>query len=235
MGENASTTRQLPLWRNACRDPQTPWWLRPLLRQFGHPRGVLGAVVGTIMARKSDGRRRTAWTLDRLQLHPEARVLEIGFGPGLGLEGALRRTPNGQVVGVDHSALMVRRAARRLAQELDRGRLDLRVVSADQLPDLGRFSHAFAINSAQFWRQPGATVARIVECLEPGGRLALTFQPPWRGAAEEDAREAGAALGGLLEAAGLEAVSVELLQLDRAPAACALGSKTLQPTDGGGA
>jgi hypothetical protein len=55
-----------------------------LLRAFGRPKGILGRLGGIIMARTN--RDMAARTIELLDVQPNDRVLEIGFGPGVGIE-----------------------------------------------------------------------------------------------------------------------------------------------------
>jgi hypothetical protein len=61
--------------------------------QFHRPAGLLGRVVGWIMANRRSNIQRSCWTIDPLNLHGGDHVLEIGFGPGLGIEQAARLVP----------------------------------------------------------------------------------------------------------------------------------------------
>ena len=217
---------ELEVWRDACRPSNVRGPLRVILRQFGRPVGLFGSLVGAIMARKKDSRRRGDWTLGLLEIEPTDAVLEIGFGPGLALAEACRRAARGRVVGIDHSRLMVRQARRRLRRLGLDGRAELYemgVETLERLPHLGQFDRILAINSAQFWSHPRVTLAGLCERLRPGGRLALTFQPPWRGAGETDSRRIGEEMTALLQSAGLRTRPYRLLELDAAPAACAIG------------
>src|SRR6266508_1557128 len=75
-------------------------------RQFGNPRGVLGWLVGRGMARSNADFSR--WTVLQIEQHLKQsprRIVEIGPGPGIGLEELLRRFPEAQVCGVDRAAL----------------------------------------------------------------------------------------------------------------------------------
>ena len=60
-----------------------------LYDQFREPRGPLGVLAGRIMSKRSSNRERSAWTVDLLDVQPDDRILELGYGPGLGLEAAL--------------------------------------------------------------------------------------------------------------------------------------------------
>jgi SAM-dependent methyltransferase len=52
-------------------------------------------------------RKLPAWVLDLLDLQPSDTLLEIGPGPGVGVELAATRAPRGRVVGVDRSETML--------------------------------------------------------------------------------------------------------------------------------
>jgi hypothetical protein len=52
---------------------------------------LLGRVIGRGMARHNE--REARWTVDLLAIEPDARVLEIGFGPGVG-DSICRRADN---------------------------------------------------------------------------------------------------------------------------------------------
>ena len=63
---------------------------RTLMRMFGRPRGALGRLGGVIMARSNAAIARSVISL--LDVHPGDQVLEVGFGPGVGIQ--LRRGPH---------------------------------------------------------------------------------------------------------------------------------------------
>src|SRR5262245_62112757 len=86
-------------------------WRSFLVRQFGQPSGVPGAIAGWIMATRRSNRERNRRTIELLGIRPGDRVLEIGFGPGLALRWALEKVGSGLVVGIDPSPVMHRQAA----------------------------------------------------------------------------------------------------------------------------
>jgi cyclopropane fatty-acyl-phospholipid synthase-like methyltransferase len=197
-----------------------------LVEQFRLPRGLLGRLAGQVMARRPSNLERSRRTLDLLGIEPEDRVLEIGFGPGVALAWAAERASRGRVVGVDHSVLMLRQAARRNAAAIASGRVELRLAAAEALPAFDApFDKAYAVNVSMFWGDPVATLSRVAAALAPGGRLALTFQPRRRGATDEDARRAGERLAESLAAAGFVGVSSDVLAMKPVAAVCVLGSR----------
>src|SRR5918996_2771891 len=77
---------------------------------FCAPKGALGRLGGQLM---SQDRWLPAWVLDLLEINPSDSVLEVGSGPGVGLELAAERAHQGKVVGVDPSVTMLEMARHR--------------------------------------------------------------------------------------------------------------------------
>lgn len=189
--------------------------------QFGNPSGPLGGLVGHLMAAKSDSRTRGRWTVDLLELDPADRVLELGYGPGVVTGWICDEVPDGQVVGVDHSATMRDQAARRNRTHVSSGHLDLRVGDAEHLPDdLGLFDAACGMNVWQFWQDPEATFAAIGATLRPGGRIAMTYLQPTAGALAGDSAEEQ--ITRQLKGAGFVDVRAERLTIGNKEAICGL-------------
>ncbi len=143
-----------------------------LSRAFGQPRGLLGRLGGRLMARMNRPCAERVLTL--LEVNPQDRVLEIGFGSGVGIALAARVAKS--VAGADPSADMVAQAKARNAGDVATGHVDLREAPAEKLPfNSGTFDKVFAINSMQLWADRGAGLREVRRVLEPGGRLALGF------------------------------------------------------------
>jgi hypothetical protein len=66
-----------------------------LMRMFGRPKGILGRLGGIIMARTNQ--QCNAWVIDLLSIQPHDSVLEVGFGPGVGIELLARSVLGGYV------------------------------------------------------------------------------------------------------------------------------------------
>jgi SAM-dependent methyltransferase len=118
-----------------------------IVRQFGRPTGFVGRLVGLVMATRPSNLERNRRTIDLLQIQPDDRVLEIGYGPGLAIQWAAERAVRGKVVGVDHSELMRRQATRRNACAIQTGHVELHTAPLDAMPVFdGRFDKVFAVN-----------------------------------------------------------------------------------------
>jgi len=175
------------------------------------------------MAHRASNRRRNAWAVSLLDVRRDDRVLEIGFGPGIAISELSARAPEGYVCGLDHSAMMVRHAARRNADAVQRGEVDLRLGSAESLPAFeAPFDKVLAVNVALFWDQPVELLGNLRRVLRTGGRIAIAFQPRGPGATDEVATTTGRQLVRALGEAGFSQVRLETLELKPA-VVCALG------------
>ena len=67
--------------------------------QAAMPRGPLRQLIGRVMAVANAGMERRA--VDQLMLGSSARLLAVGFGPGIGVIHGANQVPHGLVAGVD--------------------------------------------------------------------------------------------------------------------------------------
>jgi ubiquinone/menaquinone biosynthesis C-methylase UbiE len=171
---------------------------------FANPRGWLGWLAGQVMA--FGNRERNTWVVSLLNLHPADHVLEIAFGPGVGIGLVTRRVASGLDAGIDRSDVMLPQAttSRRSATSVSSYAREL-PRSFLTLPTLSRWSSPS--NVAQFCPSPAETVAEIRRVLQPGGRIALAVQPRNKGANEQTANETAEMLLRALTGAGSSAVT----------------------------
>ena len=199
---------------------------RVLRSQFGRPSGFIGSIVGKIMSLRPSNRERIRWTVSLLDVQPDDRVLEVGFGPGFATRLVSEIVSTGLVAGVDHSEVMLGQATRRNAEAIRDGKVDLRLGSASDLPAFNEaFDKIFTINSIHFWNEPVDCLKGLRELLKPGGLIAVTLQPRSRGSTDETAREGGQEIAGFLEEAGFSPVRLEMKPSKPVAVACALGIK----------
>ncbi len=153
--------------------------LKSIQHQFHHPRGLTGRIVGAVMA--IENRERITWAIQKMNIQPQDDVLEIGFGPGLGIQQALEYATRGFVAGVDISDVMVKQATTRNKQAKSAGNMDLRKGSAENIPfPDNSFSIVYAINSYHHWDDETRAFQEIRRVLKAGGRLVIVEQPPVR-------------------------------------------------------
>ncbi len=194
-----------------------------LCSQFGNPRGVVGSLVGWTMA--VENRRRVRWAVSVLDARPTDTVLEVGFGPGLGIALLAQRVPRGNIHGIDWSPLMVRQAERRNARAVREGRVHLRAGSVMDLPyEDGMFDLVFAINVLHHVPDPRRGLGEIHRVLKGGGRVSITDHP--RSARNEDEmKRLVDDLRELLASGGFIDLKVETCPMRPAPVVSVLGTK----------
>lgn len=130
---------------------------------------------------------RLAAIVAALPLWPEARVLEIGCGPGAAARAIAKRLTSGHIRATDQSASAIRQARTACAEQLATGRLSLRQVSAEELTlDDGEepYDLVFAVRvGALDGRHPKAgelALRRIAEVTTPDARLYIDGGNPLR-------------------------------------------------------
>jgi SAM-dependent methyltransferase len=106
-------------------------------------------------------------TLALMDLQPTDRVLDVGCGTGWLARRLAASVPRGQVVGIDVSDEMIRRA-----QLASAGIPNVKFFegSAEQIPaPEDSFTQALSVESAYYWPNPARGVAEISRVLRAGG------------------------------------------------------------------
>lgn len=147
-----------------------------IARQSGCPTGIVGWLIGRIMA--SETALANAQALRLMRLLPTDHVLEVGFGHGRTIQLAADMLPRGLVAGVDISEQMIRTASRLNRHGIEAGRILLTLSDALPLPfpDCS-FDKVLCVHVLYFWPEPRNQLREILRVLKPGGRLVLGFRP----------------------------------------------------------
>lgn len=204
-----------------------------IIRQFKRPEGVLGGITGWIMATRPSNRHRNLWTVNLLGIRPSDRVLEFGCGPGVAVKTCAEQATEGLTVGLDHSELMLARAARLNRHAIERNLVQLRLGGLDCLPTPGAcFDRVFSVNVIQFLPGKATVFHALYQATAPGGILATTYQPRHRNPTRADAIHMADEIKTHMAAAGFEEVRTEELQLRPVPAICVLGRKADRDSEG---
>jgi ubiquinone/menaquinone biosynthesis C-methylase UbiE len=186
--------------------------MNEIASQFGHPRGLLGRIVGAIMA--IENRERIEWAIGLLEVRPADHLLEIGFGPGIGIERLAALASSGFVAGVDISDVMVAQASRRNARGVRAGQIELKQGSADDLPyPENTFDKLLAINSLHHWENRQTALREVHRALKPGGVIAVVEQPPTKVTDAKEMEQRGNEIRDILSQAGfgeIESISGSL-------------------------
>ena len=151
--------------------------MRLVGRQFGNPSGLVGRLVGRAMARGNAAFNR--WVIDSVadRVGTElAQIVDLGCGPGVGLEKLLLAFPDAQVWGIDRSPVMIAQSQRRNRREIESGRLHLIQGDLSALSELAPVDLVVAVHLLYFWHQPGAELARVRAALRPGAMFAIGYR-----------------------------------------------------------
>ena len=117
--------------------------------------------------------------VERLDIRPEDRVLEIGCGHGVAATLVCERLEEGHLTAIDRSEKMIQAATRRNASYVEAGRADFLVADLEDL-DLGdrRFDKIFAVRVGLFHREPERGRGTVERWLAPGGAVFVFFDEP---------------------------------------------------------
>lgn len=117
--------------------------------------------------------------VERLDVQPDDRILEIGCGHGVAATLVCERLDGGGLTAIDRSVKMIEAAKRRNAGHVEAGRVEFLVASLEDL-DLGerRFDKIFAVRVGLFHLERGRAHALVKPWLAPGGTVTTVFDPP---------------------------------------------------------
>ncbi|KAK0147337.1 putative methyltransferase YdaC [Merluccius polli] len=147
-------------------------------KQLGHPRASLvGWLVSRFLRVKNRLLEENAARLCGIQ--PGDTVLEVGHGPGLGLQSAARLLthPSGSLIGVDYSKYMHQMASELLKDLVASGKVKLHLcdVAAMPLAD-STVDKVFHCNCYYFWPEVRKGTAELHRVMKPGGLMVTTLR-----------------------------------------------------------
>lgn len=145
-----------------------------MAKQASHPRGLVGHVLGRLMA--FDTAYVNRWVLEAVDPMPGERVLEVGCGHGRALAAVAKRVENGLAFGVDPSQVMCELAGRYNRRAIRGGQVRVERGDSENIPaNRDRFDRAFSVHTLYFWPDVEAGLAELHRVVKPGGALFLAF------------------------------------------------------------
>ena len=143
--------------------------------QLRKPSGLFGRLVVARVLNRGNAPMNEL-TVKLLQLRSDDQVLEVGFGGGDLINRLAPIVTRGRIVGVDFSPEMTALCARRFAELIKIGRIELRTASVADLPYASHaFTKACTVNTIYFWPDPVASLKELWRTLRKGGRLVVGF------------------------------------------------------------
>jgi arsenite methyltransferase len=149
-----------------------------LLDQLSRPSGRLASLTGLLL--NGVNARTILAGVSALDLRPDQRVLEVGFGGALSLPFLLRAVgERGQVFATETSKELLAKARRRFIVQRLQGRLQVEHAFVERLP-LGdaSFDAALSLNTIMFWTDVDEGMHELARVLAPEGRLVLGVPDP---------------------------------------------------------
>ena len=138
--------------------------------QLSRPSGRLGRVVAAGMNRGN--RAFNTRAIERLDVRPGTRVLDLGFGGGLTFAPLLER--GATVVGVDRAGDMVAAAAARHRETIEAGRLAVHAGEVQALPlEDASVDRVLTVNTVYFWPDLAPGLRELHRVTAPGGRVVI--------------------------------------------------------------
>lgn len=138
-----------------------------LQKQLKRPSGAFGVFVAKIMAKRN--RQYYYKTLPMLEIEKGDKVLEIGYGPGFGIE-LLAEKYDCRISGIDFSELMYRKASERNRKYIDSGKVDLKygdLLNQDTVDE--KYDRIFCLNVIYFWNDLNTAFKKVISLLNDRG------------------------------------------------------------------
>ncbi|XP_061590925.1 uncharacterized methyltransferase YdaC [Cololabis saira] len=153
-------------------------WAKKLGKELGNPtRSVAGWLVSKLLTVRNQVLEENAVQLCGIQ--PGNTVLELGHGPGLGLQTAatLLTEPTGHLIGVDYSQYMHEMAKERMKELISSGKVTLHHcdVAAMPLAD-STVDKVFHCNCYYFWPDLNQGATEIHRVMRSGGLMVTTLR-----------------------------------------------------------
>lgn len=197
-----------------------------IVSQFSRPRGLLGHVAGWIMVNRPSNRQRNEWTLALVAAKSGESLLEIGCGPGYALAYCARHADGVSLVGLDHSALMVGEARKRVARAAPNADARIEQGGIGRLCEWPqRFDAIWSVNVVQFLPDLVEAFQEILRTLKVGGRVVTTYQPRHKAPTLEDALRKAGEIEDVMKAVGFIDIRCERLDLKPVPALAVIGCR----------
>ena len=136
--------------------------------QFKKPRGLFGIFSARIMVKSNQ--KNYDRMLRELNLQPQERLLEIGYGPGEGIRMIAENCPTCTIDGIDFSSLMYKRAAKLNGPSIAKGAV--RLQHGDFLKaeiENASYDKVYCLNVVYFWNSLKEPFEKVFRLLKNGG------------------------------------------------------------------
>jgi ubiquinone/menaquinone biosynthesis C-methylase UbiE len=136
--------------------------------QFKKPAGLFGVFTSNLMVKGNQ--KNYERLIKDLDLQPHSKLLEIGYGPGIGIRMIAEICSTCTIHGIDFSKLIYKRASMYNKQYIDAGRVQLQYGDFLKLPiTYNDYDSIFCLNVVYFWNELEAPFVKVLSLLKKGG------------------------------------------------------------------
>jgi cyclopropane fatty-acyl-phospholipid synthase-like methyltransferase len=136
--------------------------------QFKKPTGLLGIFTSYLMMKSN--REKYNRVINDLDLQPHDKLLEIGYGLGMGIQMVAKRCSTCTIHGIDFSRLMYEKASYYNKRYIDSGRVQLQYGDFLKTSVLHTdYDKVFCLNVVHFWEELDNPFRKVSSLLKKGG------------------------------------------------------------------
>jgi ubiquinone/menaquinone biosynthesis C-methylase UbiE len=143
--------------------------LRQLIAmQFKKPAGLFGIFTSNLMIKGNKNNYDVLIT--EMNIQPHDKILEIGYGPGIGINMIAEKYNSCIIHGIDFSKLMYKRASKLNKKYIDSDKVKL--LMGDFITtkiDSNNYDKVFCLNVVYFWNELQTPFERIRSILKKDG------------------------------------------------------------------
>jgi SAM-dependent methyltransferase len=141
---------------------------RKIALQLKKPAGFLGVIITNLMMKKNRPEYETV--INDLKIQPEDKLLEIGYGPGVGINMISKMFVQCYIYGIDFSELMFKRASKRNKQFIENNKVRLQFGDFNNSEiSTYDFDKIFCLNVVYFWDDLQIPFEKVLSLLKKGG------------------------------------------------------------------
>jgi ubiquinone/menaquinone biosynthesis C-methylase UbiE len=144
-----------------------------LAAQLRQPSGLFGKFIMADSLNQHN-EKMNHFAVERLDVQPTDKVLDIGFGGGVTIEEMLKTIDTGKIYGIDFSQVMVEQAKHKFKSEIESNKVSIEFGDVKQLSfGENTFDKICTVNTIYFWNEPLASLQEIKRVLKSGGKLVV--------------------------------------------------------------
>lgn len=145
-------------------------------KQLKKPTGLIGRIVTGFM--NSVNKEMNSTVVKAMQIYPNHKIAEIGFGGGIAIDLILKKLCHGKIVGMEMSETSISQAKRKYRHLIKNGSVQLVKGATRRIPFLKeQFDRIGTVNTVYFWDNLVENFEGLYRILKPSGILVIGFRP----------------------------------------------------------